>query len=354
MKKPEKFTKDCSNIAKGVAIILLFFHHLFYEEKDLVEQGVKTFLLNRQQLLALAGFGKICVGIFVIITSYGIAKSIYTQEMQVKQAYDGALKRFFNLMVNFFVMYLSIILVFGYKLNLQSLYGEFPQGILAMLADSIGLAESMGSPTLNQTWWYMDLAYTLIFLVPFLSYITKKIGYSLLAIMVFLPVVFTMSYASHWFFFSAAVGVCAAYGDWFNKLMNIKLAMPLKWLIGIVAMVIAYPLRCNPLAEEYFISQIDALVSFLIIWICAELISSVPLIREGLAFIGKNSLNIFLVHSFFYLIILRDVVYYFKPAIVEVIVLLILSLTYSVILEQIKKFVVTGYKKVFKKVKSDE
>lgn len=349
MKKPESFTKDCSNIAKGVAIILLLIHHLFREEKDVVEMGVKTFFLSRERLIELAGFGKITVAIFVIITAYGISKAIYSKESDIKDSFNGALKRFFKLMLNFFVMYLSILAVFGYKFNLQSLYGAFPQGLIAMLADSAGLAESMGSPTLNQTWWYMDLAYILIFLVPLLAYGAKKIGYSILVIIAFVPSVFSMSNAADWYFFSAAVGVAAAYGDWFNRLMDIKISKPVKWLIGIVAMAFAYPFRCNPLVEDYFMALANALVAFVIIWICAELIASVPILRESLAFVGKNSMNIFLVHSFFYLIILRDVVYYFKPAVLEVIVLLALSLAYSVVLEQVKKFVVTGYKKVFKK-----
>ncbi|MCR4960093.1 MAG: acyltransferase family protein [Lachnospiraceae bacterium] len=344
MKKPDGFTRESSQIAKGVGILWLLFFHLFAEEGVLEQMSVSYRPFSEEGFRMAAAFGKICVAIFVVLSSYGITKGIIDKGSDLKESMSQAFKRFLKLMGGFVALYVSVLAVFGWKFDLKGLYGEAPQGILYFLADGLGLAESFKTPTLNGTWWYMNLAYALVLLIPFGACLVKKAGYGVIAVAFFIPIIFSVNYDTEHYLFSAAIGVAAAYGDWFEKFLKVKLNIILKWVIGIVGTVLCVFARHNAVVSEHFFAVTDALIAVFIIWTAAELIASVPVLRDVIGFIGKHSLNIFLVHSFFFLIVLRDVVYHFSPAGVTYLILLAMSFGYSVVLELLKHFIVMGYK----------
>ena len=335
-------------MAKGVGILWLLLYHLFSNAADLESMGVSYRPFTESGFVMLAGFGKICVAVFVFLSSYGIAKGLFEHETDLKEAYRQAYRRLFKLMGGFFALYLSVCIVFFPWLDFGEVYGYTPQGILFWITDALGLANVFGTPTLNDTWWYMEIAYGLIIFVPVLAALTKKIGYGILGIGFFIPVILSDNYNIHVCFLTVCVGIAAAYGDWFAKLDGLKWPVGFKWLAGVVGTVLLVFIRGNFAVREYYIFVIEAAAAFFIIWTTEALFSAVPVLREVLYFIGKHSLNIFLVHSFFYLMIFRDYVFSFTPAIVTFLILLAVSLLYSVILEAIKKFIVKGYQRIGK------
>lgn len=64
-----KFTKEDSLRTKGVAVILLLFHHLFFADRG---YPVELHLISRDTLGVLAVAARICVWIFCFISAYGI------------------------------------------------------------------------------------------------------------------------------------------------------------------------------------------------------------------------------------------------------------------------------------------
>ncbi len=345
----KEFTKEHSWIAKGIAIMLLLFYHLFHDEYVLNDMQVNYAPLSKQGILTLSGFGNICVAIFVMITAYGITYSILKEEsITLKQVGTNSVKRFWKLMLNFFIVYVSMNLICFSFFDYTSLYGEGKQGLLFMLCDATGLSPVLKTPMLNETWWYMKVAYILIFLVPLLAFLVKKMGNAMLLFAFFAPFVVTFDKDIERYFFVAALGVCAAYGNWFSKVISLRIPVIFKWAIGVLGSVICVLIRQNAVVKDYFWNYIDAFVAFFIICAIVMTVGSVPVVNKVLSFIGKHSMNMFLMHTFLYLIVFRKYVYYFEYAIVTFLILLTTSLLYSMVLELIKKYVTIFLKKLKK------
>lgn len=331
------FTKSDTNIAKGMAILLLLLYHLFHDARLLEEMKVNYAPIPQEIFLTISCFGNICVAVFVMITAYGISKSILsTPDLTMKEAYQQAGKRFWKLLAGFTLLYFSAILIWFYKFDFPSLYGEGKQGMLLLLCDGMGLATYLDTPNLNETWWYMPLAYALIFLVPLLAFCYKKIGNTLLIAGFFIPMVLTLHSDMQRYFFVAVMGVCAAGGDWFDKILNLKLHAVLKWCIGILDFVLCILIRENAVVKDYFLEYVDAPVAFSIICFTVMLPGTIPGIKQFLGFIGKHSMYIFLVHTFFYLILFRGFIYQFEYAGITYLLLLATSLGYAVVLDYVR------------------
>ncbi|MDR0964451.1 MAG: acyltransferase family protein [Clostridium sp.] len=340
----KQFTKNFSFSAKGLAILLLLMYHLFENEALISSMNVIYQPFSLSAFLTLTGFGNVCVSIFVFLTAFGIAKGLLSMEsMTPALAYKQAVKRFVILMAHFVVLYLSINLLWWVKFDYQSLYGLNKQGFLYIITDATGLSMFFDTPTLNATWWYMEIAYLLIFLVPLLVWLTKKIGYPILLLAAFTPHIITFNYDVTRYLFVAVFGICAAYGKWTDKMLNLKIHLVFQWIIGIVGFVLCVLIRQNYVVYETYIHLIDAPIALFLIYL-ATLIGSIPLLGKALAFLGKHSFNIYLVHTFFYMALWQKYVYYFRYSWVTLLVLLISCLIYSILLEFFKK--VTGFKKL--------
>lgn len=339
----KQFTKNHSNMAKGLAILLLLFYHLFENEELIVSLEVNHAPFSRQGFLLFSGFGNICVSVFVFLTAFGISTGLFSQKETLsedlfwKKAYSQAAKRFLRLMLNFAILYGSVNLLWWYKFDYPSLYGADKQGALLMLTDGLGLSMFFGTPTLNNTWWYMEIAYILIFLVPLLTWLTEKIGYPILLIAFFLPHALTVEPDLERYLFVAVFGVCAAYGKWPERLLNRKLHPVFQWLAGIIGFVLCVLIRQNYAVHEYYIQLVDAPIALFLVYVAAALLGSLPVLGKALAFVGKYSMNIYLVHTFFYQILWRQIIYQFKYAGITFLLLLASCILYSVLLETVKK-----------------
>lgn len=344
-----QFTKKNTWIAKGFAIFLLLMYHLFESESWVNSTGAIYSPLNMKQLLTISGFGNICVGVFVLLSAYGIAKGLFTkEELSAKQMYAEATKRFGKLMLGFAVLFLSVILVWGRYFNLAGLYGEGKQGFLYLLTDATGLAMFFDTPTLNMTWWYMEIAYIIIFLTPVLVWLVRKVGYASLLVGFLAPTVVSINPDVEKYLLCAIAGVCCAYGAWFEKWMDHKLHIALKWLVAVAGLVLCVLIRQNYFVQQTYLHIVDPWIALFLIWVAGILMAGVSVLRNVLEFVGKHSMNIYMVHTFFYMILWKSEIYAFKYAGLIWLVLLVVSLVYSVVLELIKKLVVTVYTRIKK------
>ena len=348
----KEFTKEHSLMAKGVAIMLLLLYHLFHEEYVLQQMNVNYAPFSQEGILKLAGFGNICVAIFVLLTAYGLSTIVFSNSNRtLKEIFADSLKRFGRLMLNFFAVYLSINLICFSLFDYAKLYGAGKQGVLMLLCDATGLSAVFKTPMMNETWWYMKLAYILIFFVPVLAVLVKKTGNALLLLAFLAPFVVNFDADVERYLFVAVFGVCAAYGEWPKKLMNLKIHPVFWWLLAIFGSFLCVLIRQNAVVKEYFWNYADAAIAFFIICATVMSIGRVPVLNKVLMFIGKHSMNIFLVHTFFYLIVWRNYVYYFEYAPVTFLILLAASLAYSVVLEFLKKYIGKFGNFLYKKVK---
>lgn len=346
------FTKDHTNIAKGFAIILLLLYHLFENEYLVISLGVNYAPLSAEAFYKICRFGNVCVSIFVFLTAYGISKGIFAQaELGLKEAYNQALKRFGKLMLNFIILYISVnVFMFPY-FDLELLYGGGWQGILQMITDGLGMHMFFGTNTMNISWWYMEVAYILIFLVPLMTFVTKKLGNIMILLMFFLPYVLNFNFDIERYLLVAMIGICAARGAWIDKVMEWKAHIVWKWLIGIAGFVFCVLIRQNFLVQERYLAEADAVISLFVVCMTTIIIGSIPVIRKVFAFIGRHSMNIYLVHTFFYMSIWMKETYQFKYAILILLFLLVATLVYSIVLEGLKSLGKLIYCKIKEKIR---
>lgn len=334
-------------MAKGFAIMLLLIYHLFETEDLVTSLGVNYAPFSLNSFLMFSGFGNICVAVFVFLTAFGISSGLMAQgEITIKETYAQAAGRLAKLMGNFAVLYLSVNLLWWYKFNYQNLYGMNKQGILLALTDALGLSQFFDTPTLNLTWWYMEVAYVLILLVPVLNWLVKKTGNVAMLLIGFLPFVVTLSESMQRYLFVAVLGVCAAHGKWLDRMKNQRLHPLLQWILCIAGFILCVLLRQNYIVHTYYIWLIDGPIALFLIYFAGVVMGNVPVLRDVLAYIGKHSRNIYLVHTFFYMALWQQFIYRFKYAGITFLLLLISCLLYSVALEFVKRMAVRVYRKI--------
>ena len=110
VRKKYGFTKKDTALVKGVAIIMMMFHHSFWN-KDLVKAyDVTPQILSFGQLITLGKFCKLCVALFVFLSAYGMTVSLKKINPDMKftreQITGYVKKRYFNLMKGWVFVFL--------------------------------------------------------------------------------------------------------------------------------------------------------------------------------------------------------------------------------------------------------
>ena len=69
-------SRDDSLAVKGIAVLMLLFHHLYCSTGRFDGYAVSFFPFSEESIVELALLFKNCVSIFAFISSYGLLKSI--------------------------------------------------------------------------------------------------------------------------------------------------------------------------------------------------------------------------------------------------------------------------------------
>ena len=337
-------SRGASSVAKGIAILMMLFHHLFYLGDRVAAYGVVFAPFEAVDIVLVARSFKICVAVFVFISAYGTYKSVVA-----KKAFDGPSLNAYcvthaaKLLVGYWVIFVVFQLI-GLAVsdhNLLSVYfgnGKL-KGLLYILIDFMGLASLLGTPTFNATWWYMSLALLLIFLLPLLVALAQKIG-SLWMPVLFsgIPALagFSMNSVFFWWMFTASLGlVCAQYGL-FERVSNGLLKTTFSRIVILLALVF---LLCITLYVRQRIGTyywlFDGVAAFAVCMVahCLDGLRGV----NFLSVLGKHSMNIFLCHTFIYSYFFMDLIYGLPWFGLMIIVLVVTSLICSVLIELLKE-----------------
>lgn len=340
MKREPQFTKRDTLVVKGIAILLMLFYHLF-ESRELLETlNVDHRPFSQDTFLMLSGFGNICVAVFVFLSAYGITRGLSAEETEgayhLASSLQKAWKRCLKLIGSFALMYISVNLLWFSYFDYGKLYGSGWQGGMLGLLDMLGLANVFDTPTLNMTWWYMETALVIIFLIPLIYPAVKKAGRYLLLPALLLPSVIQMDGDMARYYLVMLLGAVAACEGWFEKLFAWKLKKCWKALLGLLLLVLAVLVRQNFMVHSYFLWILDGPIALLLCWFASQLLAGIPGLSHILAFLGRYSMNMFFVHTFFYMSLFRGFIYSFQYAGLIFLVLTGVSLIYSIVLELVK------------------
>jgi uncharacterized protein YqhQ len=129
-----------------------------------------------------------------------------------------------------------------------------------------------------------------------------------------------------------------------NKFLNFLFKfIPVSVLVCVFAMISAF----NEKTTENYMIIVDTIFSVVVIlWIC--FIKDLPIISRVLGYLGKHSMNIFLLHNFLRVRWCPAHVFSFRHFALIVVMLLLESLLMSVVLEFVKKH--SGYNRLVKKI----
>lgn len=339
------FSKEHTLITKGLLVIMLLVHHVLFPESVTI-YGIKTIIPNVELVNRIIMFLWVCVAGFVFLSAYGMTMSFKEQKDSApKYLFILSFRRLVKLLSGVVAIYIlgGLYRQFVMRQSMRELYGNL--GIfgtaLRMLIDMLGMADYVGTPTINVTWWYLSYAVMMILAMPFIYMMYQKFRYFMIPAGCLLPYILLKG-ALNFFMLLPAVlfGTAFAYEDWFKRLGTGRKAV--KTVICFAIFYMGYKMSYH--MGRYY----SVILSFSIPCIVYLFISRIPILRDLLKLIGKNAMNIFLTHTFIYCYFYTDFIYSFHYSWLIVTVLLAFSLGLSIVIELIKKC--TGYNRLADKI----
>lgn len=362
------FSKKDTSVMKGIAIIMLMFHHNF--RVDSLFEGISCsfFPFSQEGVVVFCNFLKICVGMFAFLSGYGLYLSLkkYSNNslLDSRQYSHFVFNKVTNLLWGFwFIFIISQILcaILAPSFTAKYFANGSVRGILNIIIDFFGLSNLVGTTQLNGTWWYMSLAIIIIIAVPLMIKLCDKFGALVtVALLVAIPRIIYCTVPlnigttsnSYRFLFATLLGVLAAKYNWLARLKSFTItnnkvfSKIIKFVVLTIGLVALYLIRIKTEGKyaNYIFEIRDGFIPAYVIYYCYEFLADIPLLNSVLALVGKHSLNIFLFHTFIRYHWFHNYTYSFKHFVLISLVLLVESLIISIVIEFIKKH--TGYNKL--------
>lgn len=354
-----KFTKEHTMQMKGIAIIILLFHHCFLNaqrwatvpyEKLATTKGwgyypISFAPFSSHTIQYLASFSKICVAMFVFMTGYGMWVSYESQKKKTTMS-NYIKKRMVTLMTGFLIIFVVTEVLAIPTGRFIEVYGHDFRSVVYMIIDALGLAKLLGTPLFCLTWWYMSLAIVLIMIFPFVHSIMEKYQWVVVVASIIVPRACGFGQSTDLFRYLLAytLGMYFAQHDLLarikEKFMEQNVAGKLLSLIvSLIGLAVIIKCRQNAWIGWKYLDFWDGFAAMYVIVISYIYILNGKWIVKGLGFLGKHSMNIFLIHSFYRDVFFHEFTYSFYYAWLDYIVLMAISLVTSMVLEWFKKLI---------------
>lgn len=354
-----KFTKEHTMQMKGIAIIILLFHHCFLNaqrwatvpyEKLATTKGwgyypISFTPFSSHTIQYLASFSKICVAMFVFMTGYGMWVSYESQKKKTTMS-NYIKKRMVTLMTGFLIIFVVTEILAIPTGRFIEVYGHDFRSVVYMIIDALGLAKLLGTPLFCLTWWYMSLAIVLIMIFPFVHSIMEKYQWVVVVASIIVPRACGFGQSTDLFRYLLAytLGMYFAQHDLLarikEKFMEQNVAGKLLFLIvSLIGLAVIIKCRQNAWIGWKYLDFWDGFAAMYVIVLSYIYILNGKWIVKGLGFLGKHSMNIFLIHSFYRDVFFHKFTYSFYYAWLDYIVLMAISLVTSIVLEWFKKLI---------------
>ncbi|RDU22126.1 acyltransferase family protein [Anaerosacchariphilus polymeriproducens] len=360
------FSKDDTLAIKGISILFMLTHHNFRVTTLFKDQIVNFAPFTQDFVVDIALFFKICVSLFVFVSSYGLALSLKNtigkHEVKVGFQFEKWLTtRLISVLSGYwFVFILSSIVCQFIDQRTTDIYfnKNLTTGVMSMVVDFLGLGKLFGIKQLNGTWWYMSAAIMIIVFVPIIYFAFKKFGYILtLVLCIGLPRVLKLEHTGTDFksyLFLVIMGMIIAEYNILGRLKEFKIVKNfyinkvIKFVVLSILICISYKAYLQLPMKQFWEIKLG-IIPILVIYFSYEFITELPILGTILKFIGKHSMNIFLVHTFIRAYYLKDFTYSFQHFILIIAVLLLISIAISIVIEYFKK--ILRYQKMIDRIK---
>lgn len=313
-----KFDKDRTIMIKGVAILLLLFHHLFLVKERLLANGVHIPDNVYEKMYPIVVQARICVWIFVFFSGYGLAKKyeIY-QNNKNNCRYNNDIKfvisSYLNLMKKWWIVLPFMMIV--YAVFVGDLAEYYQHSVKLLVFDIVELNDFFGYQRVFGS-WYFSLAQIIILLLPVLYSFCKKYGY--LSIIIFYVwmqfigegIVSTGGGAYLQYALTLVGGVVVAQENMMEKLLiwMDKRKYGYLWNVSLfIVLLICFLLRYKNNIPNYFCGFYELIICFIFCVLLSRIENK--LFAKIFRFLGRHSAVLFMTNVFFY-IELPDIVYF--------------------------------------------
>ena len=352
-----QFDKQKTNVAKGVAVLILLVHHIFYNYARGLEFPNMKFLFPRLTY-HLADYGAFVIFVFATISGYGIAAYMSKKEDNITKC---IIQREIGLLETFVPMYILAVglcaVLNGNLAFLFQTYGATKRDVVIGAAfDMFGISSLFSRPKLNNTWWYMGAAHCIIIFIPILIKLAKLIKSKtaiLLALIVYVG--FGQNTAGSQYracVLAAFIGVCMYEGKIIERVDKFfaqkKFGRIFEFVIYVVAVWFVLWFKASGALGGYYLW---ALTVPFTLFIVNDFISKIKGVNFLLAKLGTYSGLIYMLHTFVYKIIprLNGITYSMEYAWQAYIFVLAVTLGLSVLLTTVLKLV--RYDRLILKIK---
>ena len=362
IKEKDSFSKRDTLVVKGIAIIMMVFHHCFMYPAKYKGQRVSFWPFSAENVNIVCLQFKLCVPLFVFL-------SVYALTLSLRKAEDG--HEIKNILVHRYIRTMGgfvFIFVFLQLFSLLTGKGWFTHrygtGLISgvyMVIDGLGLAYLFDTPRFSSLFWYMSLAQAVIVITPLLYFVYKKTGALPLLILTMILSASFYNFSRHpmaeipGYIICIGTAIIAADKNILVKSYNFSLfkghAFILNKLIKLIAggFLVLFFLNIRYLTmEEMFHPCLDAIMPLMIIAFVFEFVGIIPVISSILAVLGKYSMGIFLVHTLIRRSWYYDVTYSFGNFIEIGCFLLAVSFAVSFVLLNLQR--ICGYNKLLDKL----
>lgn len=333
MNKKNGFTVHCTLITKGILVLLLLFHHVFYGN-TVTDKQLVAHLFSVNTIEKMAMYGKICVGGFAFLSAYGMTCKLKQNEMHKGLVCFRRVISFESSCIFIYciaLIYKRLIIVESIRDVYRNEIGEFCP--IYMGIDCLGLAELFRTPKLNVTWWYCSFAILLIFSIPAIYVLYSKMGIYLVGLSMFLSFNSLITVV--------VLGVAFAEEGWFDRIDKwVSEERMNRWIATLccgILMILSWRIYYN--TNE--INNVQFWTAPVVACLVMIFFQKIPVLNFGFKILGKYSSYIFLSHTFIYYYFYEEFIYSFREVWCIYLIMLLLSFLIAIIIDVLRK--ISGY-----------
>ena len=329
-------TKEQTNILKGIAILMMLFLHLF-NGSNLTDVCEPLLFIGSTPLVHI--ISKACnpVGIFLMLSGYGLSYTYF----RGKLSFNGQEHRLLKLYIHYWIILLIFVSI-----------GSFvrPEKYPGSLSDIIMNFTSISNSYNSETWFlfpYALLSLTSVWIFKFID----KLG------CVKSIIITWILYMISCYITSRYIAVNKAYTEWYTYIITYFNVL-FSFVIGAVFhrqvekgkgsipflhshKLTTFAILMTLIIINFFISSAATsyLFEFSYIFLLLHL-SFNGITKRFLIAMGKQSMVMWLTHSFFCYHIFHDFIYGFRYPLVIYVVLIIISYVVSIPISYIAKLII--------------
>ena len=346
-----ELSKRDSLMAKGIAILGMLMLHLFCR-LDNLPYTPWIWVGGKPLVYYLGLFGDICVPAYCFVSGYA-------QMLLADKEGAAYRKRRWERLTKFLANYWLILCVFSVVGLLFDKTGDIPGSLREFLGNAFLYRISY-----NGAWWFVLTYAILVAIAPYVARIAEKchpnVLFILSGVVYFAAYVFRFAYVLsfenvvlNWLWtqlvllgtsqFAFIVGMLFYQNRTISRLRALPWNGKKRNLVGIALILMVFFLHC--LEPSLILAPITGIVTLTCFWLAEK----PEWLCRTLAFFGKHSTNIWLVHMFYYLVLFEGLAFQAKYPLFVFVLLLGLSMATSLVLQPIYERMISGWGKCGKK-----